>query len=158
MTRTEIIADDDAWALAVSGRLVMTVWRKDVTLARVQLVDRTIAKHVPTLGGAKYCSITLLEPGVSMGLPDDARAASTALQKRWGPHAACSAYVVFGEGFLAASVRTLTAGMALVTRSPHPIKVFSDSQVCASWVAAFADLSPGEVVVALNQARSSTRR
>ncbi len=157
MARTEIIANDDAWALAVSGRLVMTVWRKDVTLARVQLVDRTIAKLVPTLGDAKYCSITLLEPGVSMSLPDDARAASTALQKRWGPHAACSAYLVFGEGFLAASVRTLTAGMALVTRSPHPIKVFSDTLVCASWVATFSDLAPSEVGVALNQARGAAR-
>ena len=71
--------------------------------------------------------------------------------------AACSAYLVFGEGFLAASVRTLTAGMALVTRSPHPIKVFSDTQVCASWVATFAELAASEVNVALNQARGAAR-
>jgi hypothetical protein len=154
VTRTDIIANDSAWALAVSGRLVMTVWRTDVTLARVQLVDRTIAKLVPTLGGEKYCSITLLEPTVSMRLPDDARASSTELQKRWGPHACCSAYLVFGEGFLAVSVRTLTAGMSLMTRSPHPIKVFSDTPSCASWVASFAERPASDIVLAMSQARS----
>lgn len=152
--RTEFIANDDAWALAVSGRLVITVWRTDVTLARVQLVDRTIQKLVPTLGGQKYCSITLLEPTLSMRLPDDARVSSTELQKRWGPHAACSAYLVFGEGFLAVSVRTLTAGMALVTRSPHPIRVFSDTPACAAWVASYAEQPGAEVALAMNRART----
>jgi len=39
------------------------------------------------------------------------------------------------SGFLPAAVRTMTAGMALFTRSKAQIKVFSDGPTLAEWIA-----------------------
>ena len=105
--------------------------------------------------GQGYGSITVIEPTLSMRMPDDAREASTALQRRWGTEMKCSAYLVEGSGFLPAAVRTMTAGMALVTRSPYPVKVFSDGPGCASWVGPVVDLTGLEVERAVKEARSA---
>lgn len=153
--RARIVACDDDWSLAIRGRLMVTVWRTDVTLGRVTAVDRAISDLLPACEGQGYGSITVIEPTISMRMPDDAREASTALQRRWGTEMKCSAYLVEGSGFLPAAVRTMTAGMALVTRSPYPVKVFSDGPGCASWVGPVVDMTGLEVERAVKEARSA---
>ena len=153
--RARIVACDDHWSLAIRGRLMVTVWRTDVTVQRVNAVDRAISDLLLSCEGQGYGSITVIEPTLSMRMPDDAREASTALQRRWGTEMKCSAYLVEGSGFLPAAVRTMTAGMALVTRSPYPVKVFSDGPGCASWVGPVVDLTGLEVERAVKEARSA---
>lgn len=153
--RVRIVASDEDWALVIRGRLVITVWRAEVTTRRIQIVERAISELLPACEGRGYGSITVIEPSVSMRVPDDAREASTQLQRKYASEMKCSAYLVEGSGFLPAAVRTMTAGMALVTRSPFPIKVFSDGPACASWVGSIADIAPLDVERAVKEARSA---
>jgi hypothetical protein len=145
LTATKIVEASDGWALATRGRLVITVWRNEVTLDRVTSVDRTIRALLPRCAGAGYGSITVIEPGISMRMNDDARTASTDLQKRYAAQMKCSGYLVEGTGFLTAAVRTMTAGMHLLTRSPYPIKTFATMPDLASWVGPHVDLDHTEV-------------
>lgn len=151
----DVIEADEAWALATRGRLLVTVWRTHVTLARVNAVDTTIRGLVPRCGKSGYGSITVLEPQVSLRLPDDARDASTQLQRRWDDHMRCSAYLVEGAGFMGAAVRTMTAGMALFTKSKAQIKVFQDGQVLAEWVSPHVGLPAREIARTLMEVRGA---
>ena len=151
----EVVEANDAWALAVRSRLVVTVWRTNVTLARVNLVDTAIRRLVPRCGKAGYSAITVLEQRVSLRMPDDARDASTQLQRRWDDHMRCSGYLVEGTGFLPAAVRTMTSGMALFTRSKAKIKVFSDGELLAEWIGPSVGMTSREVVRTLFDVRGT---
>lgn len=151
----DVIEANDGWALATRGRLVITVWRRDVTLARVNAVDATIRGLVPRCGKSGYGAITVLEPRVSLRMPDDARDASTKLQRRWDAHMRCSGYLVEGTGFLPAAVRTMTAGMALFTRSKASIRVFGDAPTLSEWISPHVGLEPREIVRTLMDVRGA---
>jgi hypothetical protein len=75
--RARILACDADWSLAQRGRLLITVWRTDVTVARISAVDRAISDLLPSCDGRGYGSITVIEPTISMRMPDDAREPST---------------------------------------------------------------------------------
>jgi hypothetical protein len=141
----DIVEANDAWALATRGRMIITVWRTGVTLARVNAVDTTIRGLVPRCGKSGYGAITVLEPGISLRMPDEARDASTQLQRRWDDHMKCSGYLVEGSGFLPAAVRTMTAGMSLFTRSKAVIKVFPDAPTISEWIGPYVGLDAREV-------------
>lgn len=134
---------------------MVTVWRTEITTSRVAAIDRSIGIVLPSCAGLGYGSITVIEPTVSMRMPDEARDASTALQRKYADEMKCSAYLVEGTGFLPAAVRTMTAGMALVTRAKYAIKVFSDAPSCASWVAPSVGLTFREVEQTIEEARSA---
>lgn len=139
------------WALVTRARLVVTVWRADVTTERVAMVDRTIADLMQS--GPEYASITVVERTLSMRMSEEAREASHQLQRRWATQMRCSAYLVEGDGFLPAAVRTMTAGMALVTRAPYPVRVFRELHGAATWVAPHARLDVAGVEAAVSRAR-----
>lgn len=151
----DVVEADDGWALAMRGRLVVTVWRTAVTLARVNAVDTAIRGLVPRCGKSGYGAITVLEPGVSLRMPDEARDASTKLQRRWDEHMRCSGYLVEGSGFLPAAVRTMTAGMALFTKSKAPIRVFGDGPTISEWVGPYVGLDAREVIRTLMEVRGA---
>ena len=151
----DVIEANDAWALATRGRLVVTVWRTDVTLARVNLVDTAVRGLVPRCGKSGYCAITVLESRVSLRMPEDARDASTQLQRRWDDHMRCSGYLVEGTGFLPAAVRTMTSGMALFTRSKAKIKVFSDAELLGEWIGPSVGMTSREIVRTLFDVRGT---
>lgn len=150
-----IVEASAEWGLAVRGRLLVGVWRTGVQLAQIERVDRTVAELVRGSQGLGYCSVTVIEQTMSMLVPEDARAASTALQKRWGNDMKASAYLVEGAGFMAAGVRTMTAGMSLMTRSPYPIRVFADVGPLATWIGATLHVPPLEVEETIETVRSA---
>ncbi len=150
-----VLEASEEFAVATRGRLLVTVWRGDVTTDRVASIDRVLRSLVPKCGEAGYGSITVIEPSISMRVSEEARTASTALQKRWAQHMKCSAYLVEGTGFLPAAVRTMTAGMHLITRSPYPIKVFADRIAVTEWVSPHVGLTSSEVDRTTREARSA---
>lgn len=151
----DIVQADEAWALAVRGRMMITVWRTQVTLQRVNAVDATIRQLVPRVGKTGYGAITVLEPTVSLRMPDEARDASTQLQRRWDDYMRCSGYLVEGTGFLPAAVRTMTAGLALFTKSKAQIKVFMDAPTISEWIAPIVGLEPRDVNRTLLEVRGA---
>ncbi len=151
----DVIEANDDWVLGSRGRLVVSVWRTSVTVERVAKIDGVIGALVPRCGKLGYGSVTVLEPTVSIRMPDEARDASTKLQRRWDDAMRCSGYLVEGTGFLPAAVRTMTAGMALFTKSKAPIKVFQDALSLSEFVAPHVGLEAREVARTLHELRSA---
>lgn len=55
------------------------------------------------------------------------------------PHGVlCHATIILGEGFKPATIRSMLAGMYLVTRAPYPRKVFAASAEAAAWAVQYA--------------------
>ena len=118
----------------------------------VEVVDRAVQRLVGSAAADGYSSITVIERTLSMLMPEDARARSEALQKKWAPRMRCSAYLIEGTGFKAAAVRGLTATMNLMSKTP--VRTFADAPGASQWVAPHASLLPEEVERALKETRS----
>lgn len=153
--RFRVTEASDDWAVGASGRVLVTVWRSKVTASRVASVDRTIAEIVRGSGGRGYAAISVIEPGITLTMEDDARKVSTDMQTRWASHLEASAYLVEGTSFAVAAVRTLTAGMQLLTRTKYPVKVFAAPRPLAEWVGPFVELAPADVERVLAEARAA---
>lgn len=50
----------------------------------------------------------------------------------------CHATIIRGEGFKSATIRSMLAGIYLVTRAPYPRKVFATNEECATWAGPLA--------------------
>lgn len=150
---TILVEASAGWALATRGRLVLSVWRDQVTLERIDAVDRAIVALLPHCGGLGYGSITVIEPSLENRMNAEARAASTELQRRHSGQMKCSAYLVEGTSFLRATVRTVLSNMRRITRSPFPIRAFATLPEVVTWVAPSVGLEPHHVTEAVDDAR-----
>lgn len=155
MDKPHVFAMTDHWSLTVCRNVVVSLWRTEVELDGIRETDRAIRKILARPGIEAYGSVTVIEPTMSMRMSEEAREESTALQKRWMDRMLCSAYVVEGNSFVMAAVRTMTAGMSLLTRSPYPIRSFADAMSAADWVGASLDLPPDQVLKTISLARGT---
>lgn len=152
----EILEADAGWALTAAHRLLITVWRGEVTTERISATERSLRRLVP-MWKEHYAAITVLERTVSMNVDEEARSRSKALQARWMEHHVAHAYLVEGTGFLPAAVRTFTAGLQLVNRTPFPTKVFADGMSAATWVAPMIGMSTHDLMQAMADSRNAGR-
>lgn len=140
-------------AFASAPGVLITTWSGSVTPALIKSLERVIRRLVTSSPDGRYSAITVIEPTVSVRFEEDARAQSAALQRHFASHMRCQAYLVEGVGFLPALVRTVTAGMHLMTKSPYPVKVFGDVPTLASWIAVQGALDATHVNRWVAQAR-----
>lgn len=152
--RTRVVPLDETVTLAFAPRLSIAVWRKDVTLTHLMALGRELRMFLPSCRGQGYAMVTVIEPGISLRLPDDVRASSETMQREFQQHIRCQAYLVTHEGFAAAAARTIASGFALVTRAPYPLKVLATPLETAMWVSTFCDLPTSEVERVLGEARA----
>lgn len=150
-----VVHFDPDLSFAFAPRLAIAVWRKDVTLPRLTAFARGIRGFLPQCEGRGYASITVIEPGISLRLPDDVRAASEALQREFAPNIKCMAYLVQQQGFVAATARTIASGFVLLTRAPYPLKIFATTDECATWASTYVDLAPAEISRVLGDVRAA---
>jgi hypothetical protein len=76
----------------------------------------------------------------TFALPDsEVRELGSSLFKEVATSMRCSANVVLGSGFRVAALRSVLAGIYLVSRSPCPTKAFADIASAAHWVADMHD-------------------
>jgi len=150
-----VFAATDSWSIVGAGNVLVTLWRTQVDLAGIDATDRAIVEVLATSGADLYGSVTVIEPTMSLRMSEEARTESTELQRRWMSRMKCSAYVVEGNSFAMAAVRTMTAGMSLLTRSPYPIKSFSDSMTAAEWVAGELAMDSRTVLSTIARAREA---
>ncbi|MGE0786622.1 MAG: hypothetical protein AB7S26_13205 [Sandaracinaceae bacterium] len=154
--RPRVIASTPAWSIAAYRNVLVNVWRTEVQLEGIRAIEEAITELFGTGRVAHYGSVTVIESTLSMRITEEARNESTLLQARWKDKMKCSAYVVEDSTFMLAGVRTLTAGMSLMTRSPFPIRTFADSPAAADWVAQQMDVDSWSVLNTMNQARSGS--
>ena len=154
-SRNRVVPIDADVSLAFAPRLVIAVWRGHVTMPHVLALGREIRSFLPSCRNQGYGQITVIEPGISMRMPDDVRATSETMQREFAPHIKCMAYLVTQEGFVAAAARTVASGFALVTRAPYPLKVIATPHETAGWVSRYTDLSVAEIEHLLGEVRAS---
>jgi len=153
--RTRVIALDDNVTLAFAPRLSIAVWRKDVTLTHLMALGRELRMFLPSCRGKGYAMVTVIEPGISLRLPEEVRSSSETMQREFQQHIRCQAYLVTHQGFGAAAARTIASGFALITRAPYPLKVLATPLETAVWVSSFCDVPSAEVERILAEARTT---
>lgn len=157
MSGLAIHVQDPDVVIATRPGLLVASWAGTVRSSQIERLDHVIPELVRASEGGKYCSITIIEPTISMRFEEDARERSARLQKRWGGHMHAQAYLVEGVGFLPAAVRTVTSGLHLVTRAPYPLEVFRDAREAADWIARRGELGAATVEDAIARVRDAVR-
>jgi hypothetical protein len=150
-----VVSVDGDVTFAFAPRVAVAVWRKDVTMVQLQAFERELRAFIPECEGRGYASITVIEPTISLRLPDDVRAASEKLQRECASHIKCMAYLVETRGFVAAAARTIASGFTLITRAPYPLKVFGSTDEVALWAAPYVNVLDRDIQRLVNKARAS---
>lgn len=110
---------------------------------------------IPRCEGKGYASITVIEPTISLRMPDDVRKGSEQLQRECAPNIKCMAYLVESRGFIAATARTIASGFTLVTRAPYPLKVFGTLGECSTWSGSHVNIDDRDIERLVHKVRSS---
>ncbi len=155
----EVVYRDGTLAAAVHESGLVQVVRRPITLESLRglrrAVDAHARRHPDTM-----CSITVIEPAAA-GLQDkatrDEMTAMTLAYKSLG-----AAIVIEGSGFRSAAIRTVMAGVFLMTTKKYPHKVFNSAMVGAEWLveitrAGGARISATGMLAAVDAARAAVR-
>lgn len=154
-TAPRIVSPDQNVAFGFMPRVVVAVWRKDVTPEQLNAFGTELRAFIPRCEGKGYASITVIEPTISLRMPDNVRKQSETLQREMAPHIKCMSYLVEAQGFIAATARTVASGFTLITRAPYPLKVFGSLMECAAWAGPYVDVPDREIERFVHRVRAS---
>jgi hypothetical protein len=134
-------------------RLVLAVWRRNTTVAAVRRGDQVLAQHARECGQRVFL-LTVVEENSPLP-PLDARVELAECLRRASTIVARSALVFEGEGFRAASVRAVVAGISLFSRPEYPHRVFASVGSAARFLGGGLGASPAphRVIRMVNEAR-----
>jgi hypothetical protein len=134
-------------------RLVLAVWRGNTTVAAVRRGDQVLAQYAAECGERVFL-LTVVEENSPLP-PLEARMELAACLRRASTVVARSALVFEGEGFRAASVRAVVAGISLFSRPEYPHRVFASVGSAARFLAGGLSASPAphRVIRMVNEAR-----
>jgi len=117
--------------MAVWDRVVLVVWRGNTTVALARRAEQVFHAHS---GRDQALLLTIVE--ATAPLPRlEARAELAGALRRGNGHVERSALVFEGEGFRAASVRAVVAGVSLFSRPDYPHRVFGNVRSAAVFLA-----------------------
>ena len=116
----------------VSGGIwVMTLHAKptaaDMNLARAAL-KATLRRHPDG-----FPTLTWILPEAGFSMDTDARQAAATVTKEFNASILAMATLIEGEGFQAATVRAIIAGLDLMSRASAPKKTFADLHAAVAW-------------------------
>jgi hypothetical protein len=141
-------------AFGAYRNLAIAVWRRETTVEAIQQFRR----HLSDSGLAArhdLLMLTLVEKAADR--PSAAAREATAEQLRSSAGMICRAATVLeGEGFRAATVRSIAMGLNLLASQPFPYNVFASATSAAEWLASesTSQLTSIEIVDALERIRS----
>ena len=127
-----LVAQDAGFAIATAGNVFISVWRDPGTLpqlARVRECQQQLVDRSP--GGIAVLTV-LLDGSFHVGAEE--REEAERIARRFAPTTRAHAYVIEGSGFRTAATRAIIAGIQLITRSGHPVKIFSAVADGVSWL------------------------
>lgn len=137
--------------------VLVTVWRRSATaplIRRVAPCQRDFMRRFP--GG--FTLLTIVEPQ-GREFSAEASAEAVKLGRESHPYIRAHAYVIEGRGFVAAAVRSIVAGVALLTRFQAPQQVFDTVGEAVPWIVGIAEahgaepLSHATLITELAEAR-----
>jgi len=138
---------------ALWDRVALALWRGQTTAAAVRRGSEILAEHAATCDG-RALLLTVVEENVPLP-PLEARMELVALLRNASGQVERSALVFEGEGFRAASVRAVVAGLSLFSRPEYPHRVFPSVGAAGRFLGGGrADApAPHRVIRMVNEAR-----
>ena len=123
---------DDQHGVGVWRNVLIAVWRKDTRADAVEGVSAVLTEL--TRRHPDVALLQVIEEGATAPDSDARRALSTMLRQHGGA-IRCSAVVYEGDGFRAATLRAVVAGIALLGRPVYPHIVFASTVAAINWTA-----------------------
>jgi hypothetical protein len=136
----DVYSRDPAFVVAVVGRYLVQIVRRESTSTTVSLVRRGLSDLASRYD--KFAFVALLEPDAQLLLPPDIRNGYSALIKRYSPQFTGAAIVLEKKGFHATAVRSVVTAINVASRASHPNQVFSDLREGVSWLSTLTPPDP----------------
>jgi hypothetical protein len=134
MAAPKVIFEDDGLQIAVWSRVFINRWRTAATQERLVILGRHQRALVEAIADRRIAVITTLEDKTGLMPNAAARKEAEVVAKAVRDAVLVQAQVVEGDGFVAASLRALLAGVMLAIRAPYPNKVFKTIEDALPWV------------------------
>jgi hypothetical protein len=123
--------------LGLWQNVLVTYWHEPPTLERLRHMSEVQARVAAKLTGG-FIVLAVL-PTAPVRIQSVVRDEAEQMVARAPASLRAMAYVVGGSGFVAASVRSVALGVAMVMPHKRPIRVFPALEPAAGWVATFLD-------------------
>jgi hypothetical protein len=150
-----VLAHATGYALATCGHAFVSVWSRPSTLDSLAAV----AQCEEALTGDSPEGIVVLTviAGTAFSIGIREREEAQRLARHFDKTTVAEAYVIEGEGFRAAAMRAMLAGLQLLARTSHPVRVFADVPGAVEWlgVRARPPIAPEELSATVRQARAA---
>jgi hypothetical protein len=150
---------DDRIGLASCGAVYISLLRKPLDNNGAASLHR-VAREMSHRLGNKHVSLAVIEPGAAGAPSAEVRESMAKLAKQYPILAA--GIVLEGSGFGPAAIRTLIAGMYLVTKKVYPHKIFESAGSAATWLVpllgqAGVTQSAAEITAAVEETRRAIK-
>ena len=132
-------------------RVMVAVWRGRTTVSAVKRGEEVLQSLVKRRG-EPVLLLTVVEPSAPLP-PLEARMELVGMLKRCAGNVERSALVFEGEGFRAASVRAVVAGVSLFSRPVYPHRVFATVGAAARFLGAGGSPVPHLLIRAVRDMR-----
>ncbi len=114
-------------------RVFFNIWDGDCTLVAAEGIDHAfgqLAQRFPD--GVAILGVS--RPGVAAVPAPEVRDRLTRMLKSHGAGLRCIASAILGDGFIAATKRTVMATIGMVARQPAPLRIFDGREGAAVWL------------------------
>src|SRR5262249_12978896 len=118
-----VLARDVGYALANCGHCFVSIWAQPSTLdslSALRQCEEALAREAPD--GLVVLTVMM---GEAFSIGTREREEAQRLAQRFDKTTQAAAYVIEGSGFRAAAMRAVLAGLQLLARTSHPVRVFS---------------------------------
>jgi hypothetical protein len=130
----EVVHEHESQTMSVWRNVVIVVLRATPGREQVDALGREVERIGRT--GKKVGLVHLVHIKGAIGPPEEqARRRYIELIYDQNTMVACSSVVIEREGFGAAVIRSIIAGLALITRAKFPTRVFATIADATAWVA-----------------------
>ena len=117
-----MLLQDEDLGIAKCGPVFITMLYAPPTVDRIERIAVVQRLEMKT---SKHAVLTIIDPRVGKEMHADARHHAKKVSNEMEPFTLCMSFVVIGTGFFAAMVRSVVAGIQLLTNQKHPWKVNS---------------------------------
>lgn len=126
-------AMDREHAAFTYGCVFFQIWAGACTPQAADNIDTTIA-HMLRRHPDGIALLGVSRPGVAVVPPGEVRERLAEMFRRYASGVRCIATVIGGEGFVAATKRTVVATIAMIARQPIPLQIFEERPSACRWV------------------------
>lgn len=131
MRDVRLVHSDPDLTLGASADLFVTIWRRRTTLSGVETLRSRLSEYAYRRS-KEIGLLTIVESSAKMPAHGTREPLAQVLSSV-SDQVLISGVAFEGEGFLAASVRSVVVGLTLIARQPFPHRAFKDVEDVSRW-------------------------